>query len=108
VYGVAFFHAIIKDVMSIGPSDKTKIEEVPAITRFNASARKAVAQYFTRPAYYLFYGLLTLGAVALLIGTEPPITFWILLTIIGVFNLKPPAEDIVVTGSKKNSNAKRK
>lgn len=98
--------------MSIGPSEITKIEEMATVTKFSMTAKKAVAQYFVRPAHYLFYMLLTMGALALLIGKEPPIKFWILLAFIGVLNIVrlPAAEEVspLPKAAKKNSNGKGK
>lgn len=82
---------------------------MPVVTRFSSSAKKAVEQYFVRPAYYLFFLLLSLGAIALLVGKEPPVKFWILLAVIGVLNITPNKSASAEPSPKaaKNSNAKR-
>lgn len=96
--------------MSIGPSERIKTEEVPKFNRFSASAKKIVAQYFEKPSHYLFYILLTLGALALLVNKEPSFKFWILLIFVGILDLYKPKKVEVneVKIEKPKSNGKRK
>lgn len=97
--------------MSIGPSEKIKTEEVPTFSRFSASAKKIVTQYFEKPSHYLFYLMLTFGSLALLIQRDPSFKFWIVLAVVGLLDLGKTKTEIIeskILKEKPNLHGKRK
>ena len=68
--------------MSIGPSKNSEKVELSKFDRLNYQAKKAVEEYFKKPIYYLFYGMLVLTILGLFIGMNFPWQYYFILIIL--------------------------
>lgn len=93
--------------MSIGRGAKDQEEIVPTISRLSFSAKKVVSNYFEKPAHYLFYGMIFLGAIALLVGRDPSVKYWILLGLVGALKMLNSSTQIRVEGKEVKSPSKK-
>lgn len=64
--------------MSLGPRPKPETQP-SRISRISYRARKAVEDYFKKPAFYLFYGMLALTVLGLFIGLNFAWQYYLIL-----------------------------
>lgn len=88
--------------MSIGPSKREDQGlEITKFDRIQNTVKKAAENYFEKPLYYLFYGMLTLTVLGLFLGMKFRPEYYVILLTLTILELFKPLE-------KKNAEGNRK